>query len=99
MDLIRKILANKYVHNKYFITSFIFLLYILFLDDLDIFMIVSQNRKLNKLEAHKLEMTQQLIETRSALKMLNNTNSLEAYARSKKFFKRDDEDIFVITYE
>jgi len=99
MDLIRNILANKYVRNKYFITSFIFLLYILFLDDLDIFMIVSQNRKLNKLEAHKLEMTKQLIETRSELKMLNNTNSLEAYARSKKFFKRDDEDIFVITYE
>jgi len=99
MDLIRKILANKYVRNKYFITSFIFLLYILFLDDLDIFMIVSQNRKLNKLEAHKLEMTKQLIETRSELKMLNNTNSLEAFARSKKFFKRDDEDIFVITYE
>ena len=99
MDLIKKILANKYVRNKYFITSFIFLLYILFLDDLDIFMIVSQNRKLNKLEAHKLEMTKQLIETRSELKMLNNTNSLEAYARSKKFFKRDDEDIFVITYE
>lgn len=99
MDLIRKILANKYVRNKYFITSFVFLLYILFLDDLDIFMIISQNRKLSKLEAHKTEMTNQLKETRSALKMLNNTNSLEAYARSKKFFKRDDEDIFVITYE
>ena len=99
MDLIRKILANKYVRNKYFITSFVFLIYILFLDELDIFMIVSQNRKLNKLEAHKLEMTKQLIETRNALKMLNNINSLEAYARSKKFFKRDDEDIFVITYE
>jgi hypothetical protein len=30
---------------------------------------------------------------------LKNLNYLEAYARSQKFFKKDDEEIFVITFE
>lgn len=44
-------------------------------------------------------MAHQLQETRKELKMLNNLNTLEAYARSEKFFKQKDEDIFVISYE
>jgi hypothetical protein len=66
---------------------------------MDIFMLVKQRNKLNKLKAHKIEMSIQLQETKNELKMLNNINSLEAYARSEKFFKQKDEDIFVITYE
>jgi hypothetical protein len=66
---------------------------------MDIFMLVKQRNKLNKLKAHKIEMSIQLQETKKELKMLNNINSLEAYARSEKFFKQKDEDIFVITYE
>ena len=35
--------------------------------------------------------------TKSELKKINKLDNLEAYAREKKFFKRQDEDIFVIT--
>lgn len=66
---------------------------------MDIFMLVKQKGKLNKLKSHKTEMTTQLRETKEELKMLNNINTLEAYARSEKFFKQNDEDIFVISYE
>lgn len=66
---------------------------------MDIFMLVKQKGKLNKLKSHKTEMTIQLRETKEELKMLNNINTLEAYARSEKFFKQNDEDIFVISYE
>ncbi len=62
-------------------------------------MLVKQRSKLNKLKSHKVEMTLQLQETRKELKMLNNINTLEAYARSEKFFKQKDEEIFVISYE
>ena len=99
MDKLKRFFANKYVRNKYVITFFVFLIYFLFLDDMDIFMIVKQRNKLNKLKAHKVEMTVQLLETKKELKMLNNLNTLEAYARSEKFFKQKDEDIFVISYE
>jgi cell division protein FtsB len=46
-----------------------------------------------------MEMSKQLKETKQILRRLKNPDYLEAYARSEKFFKRDDEEIFVITYK
>ncbi len=89
----------KYLKNKYGLTIFVFLIYVLFLDDLDIFSIISQKQKLNKLEIQRNEMKNQLISTRSTLRKLNKINYLEAYARSEKFFKKENEEIFVITFK
>jgi hypothetical protein len=33
------------------------------------------------------------------LKKLRYSNELESFAREKKFFKKENEDIFVISYE
>ena len=89
----------KYLKNKYGLTIFVFLIYVLFLDDLDIFSIISQKQKLNKLEIQRDNMKNQLISTRSTLRKLNKINYLEAYARSEKFFKKENEEIFIITYK
>ena len=89
----------KYLKNKYGLTLFVFLIYVLFLDDLDIFSIISQKQKLNKLEIQRDDMKTQLISTRSTLRKLNKINYLESYARSQKFFKKDEEEIFIITYK
>ncbi len=90
---------SKYLKNKYGLTIFIFLIYVLFLDDLDIFSIISQKQKLNKLEIQRDEMKNQLTSNRSTLRKLNKINYLEAYARSEKFFKKENEEIFIITYK
>jgi len=89
----------KYLKNKYGLTIFVFLIYVLFLDDLDVFSIISQKQKLNKLEIQRNEMKNQLLSTRSTLRKLNKINYLEAYARSEKFFKKENEEIFVISYK
>ncbi len=89
----------SYLKNKYGLTIFVFLIYVLFLDDLDIFSIISQKQKLNKIEIQRNDMKNQLISTRSTLKKLNKINYLEAYARSEKFFKKENEEIFVISYK
>ena len=89
----------SYLKNKYGLTLFVFLIYVLFLDDLDIFSIISQKQKLNKLEIQRDDMKNQLISTRSTLRKLNKINYLEAYARSEKFFKKENEEIFVITFK
>lgn len=89
----------SYLKNKYGLTLFVFLIYVLFLDDLDIFSIISQKQKLNKLEIQRDDMKTQLISTRSTLRKLNEINYLESYARSQKFFKKDEEEIFIITYK
>lgn len=86
----------KIARNKYIITFVVFLVYILFLDDIDIVKIYQQNVKLNKLKEEKKEITRKFEEVKGVLESLDNDEALERYARENKFFKKDDEDIFVI---
>lgn len=88
-----------YFRNKYTITIGVFVVYTLFLDDVDIFSIVRQNRKLSELETQCALFSEKLSETRSSLEKLKYPSGLERYAREKKLFKKDDEDVFVISYE
>lgn len=89
----------KYLKNKYSIAIGVFVIYTLFLDDVDIFTIFRQNIKLSTLEKQKEETLHQLAETKETIKKLDSISGLEKYAREKKLFKKDDEDIFVISYE
>lgn len=90
---------GKYLKNKFIFTICLFFVYILFLDDVDIFTIINQNRKLGKLDESKVELSEKLNATQSLLKELKYDSALESYAREEKLFKLDDEDIFVISYE
>jgi cell division protein DivIC len=85
--------------NKFFITTICFLAYIIFIDDNDIFYITKQKSKLNDLKIRNEKIKNQLSQTINTLKKIEDLDNLEAYARENKFFKKDDEDIFVITYK
>lgn len=89
----------KYFKNKFILTTCLFFVYILFLDDVDIFTIINQNRKLSHLEESKIEISQKLNQTKGILKELRYSSNLESYAREEKLFKKDNEDIFIISYE
>jgi cell division protein FtsB len=86
----------KYLKNKYIITSFLFVSYLLFLDDMDVFSMISNLRKRNALTEQNMLMHQKVIESRATLNRLKKTQYLEHYARSTKYFKQKDEEIFVI---
>ncbi|NBU92745.1 MAG: hypothetical protein EBR54_05825 [Flavobacteriia bacterium] len=86
----------KIFRNKYIITSLIFLIYILFLDDTDIFTVYSNLKKRSELVEQNRMIKAKLTENQNALKQLDKLYFLEHYARSKKYFKSVDEDIFVI---
>ena len=60
---------------------------------------ISHSRKLSNLEVAKSEVSKKLEKTRFTLKQLHFSSEIERYAREEKFFKKDDEDIFVVTYE
>lgn len=85
--------------NKYILTTTIFVLYSLFLDDVDIFTVFRQKSKLCQLTEQKEIVKTQLNETRYTVNQLKYDSELERYAREKKLFKKDDEDVFVISYE
>jgi cell division protein DivIC len=88
-----------WLKNKYAYATVIFFLYVLFLDDMDIFTMVKYNGRLRNLEASKEKLSVDLRESRILLKKLRNSYELENFAREKKFFKKDNEEIFVITYQ
>lgn len=88
-----------FLKNKFIITSLVFLTYIIFIDDNDIFFISNQKDKLTELKTRNDIMKNKLNETKSILNKIQDLDFLEAYARETKFFKRDNEEIFVITYK
>lgn len=89
----------SWIKNKFLLTSVIFILYALFLDDWDIFHLVKQNIKLQELDEQRDSTKAKLIQAQTTLKKLQSPTGLEAFAREEKFFKKNDEDIFVISYE
>jgi len=93
---------KKYLYNfknKYILTLTVFVFYGLFLDDVDVFTIVRQKSKLSQLENQNKMVLEQLEETQYTLSQLKFPSEVERYAREKKLFKKDDEDVFVISYE
>lgn len=89
----------NWLKNKYVLTSILFGVYFIFLDDWDVFTLTRQKQKLKQIEAQDKRMDSSLKQTKQTLDRLKKLDELEAYARSEKFFKRDDEEIFVITHE
>lgn len=89
----------RYFRNKYLLTVTLFTFYALFLDDEDMFTLISQNSKLSKIEADQALIKDKLVKTTRVLKQLNHSAALERYAREEKLFKKDNEDIFIISYE
>lgn len=94
-----KIQWMKWIKNKFFITSIVFMIYALFLDDWDIFHLIKQNVKLSQLNEQRIETRKKLDKTRITLNKLRTPTGIESFAREEKFFKKNDEDIFVISYE
>lgn len=93
----KKVLS--FFRNKYIFILTVFVIYGTFLDDDDIFSIISQNRKLHKIHKDQELYNEKLGETRGVLKNLHQDASLERYAREQKLFKKDNEEIFIISYE
>jgi len=82
--------------NKFVITIIVFVSYSMFLDENDIFTMVSNSTKLSQLEDKKIELNAELKATTGILKKLKSKSEVERFAREKKYFKMDDEDLFVI---
>jgi cell division protein DivIC len=89
----------RFFRNKYIFTTTVFLVFALFLDENDIFNLISQKRKLSKIQADIELIESKLKETRYTLKQLTHRSELERFAREEKLFKKDDEEIFIVTYE
>ena len=86
----------KFLKNKYLIALFIFSFYFLFLDDIDVFTLYSQIKTKNKLQEQNKAMKTQLMDSKRSIVRMKDIHFIEHYERSKKYFKSEDEEIFVI---
>lgn len=86
--------------NKYLITGTAFAVWMMFFDRNDVPLQLSRIRELNKLEQNEKTMTLLIANTSNELELLKtNPETLEKYAREKYLMKKDNEDLYIISFD
>ncbi|MEL7147854.1 MAG: septum formation initiator family protein [Bacteroidota bacterium] len=83
--------------NFFFLTSVSFLVWMLFINSMDVFSMINLRVKLSELKGQKVyyqEKIEAVNRDREAL--LNNDELLEKFAREKYLMKKPSEDVFII---
>ena len=90
----------KIFTNKYLITGISFAIWMLFFDRNDLSLQLKRVNELHKLQESEKVMDNQIADTRHELKLLKtNPETLEKYAREKFMMKKDNEDLYIITFD
>ena len=86
--------------NRYVITLLSLFLWLLILDETDLFTLYKYRSHLTELKEEKVNLESKVIEVKASLDALsNNPKELERFAREHHYMKRADEDLFVIVEE
>jgi cell division protein DivIC len=86
--------------NKYLITGIAFAVWMMFFDRNDIPLQIGRIRELNKIERNEKNMALQIANTQKELELLKtNPETLEKYAREKYLMKKDNEDLYIVTFD
>ncbi len=89
-----KILKNKYVYSTLFVV-----VYILFLHESDIVTLTRRNERISEFEREIERKKTGIEELKIRLSELEDIRSLEKFAREEHFFKKQDEDLFIFSFE
>ena len=91
---------KKIFTNKYLITGIAFAVWMMFFDRNDLPSQITRIRELNKIERNEKNMALQIANTQKELKLLKtNPETLEKYAREKYLMKKDNEDLYIVTFD
>ncbi len=90
----------KIFRNKYLISGIIFAIWMLFFDRNDVSLQLKRINELHKLQESEKRMGKQIADTRQELELLKtNPETLEKYAREKYMMKKENEDLYIITFD
>lgn len=88
---------QKLIENKYPITFSLFFVWVLFFDGNSAIFMYKQYNELKNLKIQEAYLTKDIIDMKQQKEdLFSNDEKLEKYARENYFFKKDDEDIYVI---
>ncbi|MBP7173234.1 MAG: septum formation initiator family protein [Cloacibacterium sp.] len=92
--------VKKYLMNKYFITIFLFLVWMTFFDNTSWLVIRDLNREIDKYE-QQLSFYKNEYEKNDAFykKLMLNKSEKEKYARENYFMKKRNEEIFILVVD
>ena len=83
--------------NKYFVTAFLFFLWVSFFDENNLVERFQNMREMHKLKEEKEYYHEKIREDAARLNELKtNDDNLEKFAREQYLMKKEDEDVFVI---
>lgn len=87
----------RIVLNKYFITGFIFIIWICFLDNNNVIVWIRTQRKLREQQARIEYLERQIEDTSERLgRLRSDRDTLETFAREQYLFHTGDEDVYLI---
>lgn len=95
----RKNRVVKFISNKYFIITLLFIIWMLFFDENSYLNHRELNEEIEKLEDASDYYGKEIKRDSNIIENLNNKDSLEKYAREQYKMKRDNEDIYIIEYD
>ncbi|MEQ9412864.1 MAG: septum formation initiator family protein [Cyclobacteriaceae bacterium] len=83
--------------NFYFLTGFLFLVWMIFVDSNDLITRFNMSSKLRALEGEKEYYEAKIVEVEKDRKeLMTNKELLEKFAREKYLMKKETEDLFII---
>lgn len=86
--------------NKYLITGIAFAIWMMFFDRNDIPLQLNRMRELRKLKQSEKNMMVLINDTRKESELLKtNPETLEKYARERYLMKKDNEDLYIVTFD
>lgn len=89
----------KFISNKYIWVLLFFGSWMIFLDNYSYFDHHILNNQIEELEENKAYYQEEIKKDEKQIKMLQNPEQIEKYAREKYFMKKDSEDIYIIEFE
>ena len=92
--------VQKYLLNKYFITIFLFLVWMIFFDSTSWLVIKDLNKEIDKYE-EQLSYYKSEYHKNDAVykKLMNNKAEKEKFARENYFMKKKNEEIFILVVD
>ncbi len=92
--------VRKYIVNKYFVTVFSFLVWMVFFDSTSFLVINELNSEINKYEEQLAYYKSEYRKNDDFYRrLMNNKDEKEKYARENYFMKKPNEEIFILVVD
>ncbi len=87
----------NWLKNKYVITSFVFLVFITFINDIDLIYVLKSRAELNNLQEEVERLKEENLHLNTTLSdYKNNKETAEKFARENYYMHKENEDLYII---